>query len=120
MRQPSAGKSKWEWVLMLVVLSAWCGLTFQSISVSIGQSHWRRTLHGWEAAADSRPIPPIKNSSIIKNDYRQTLVFKSLGLDIDLEAAHSYHRILLPLAIAGFIGSVGFWFLLWDRRELAS
>jgi len=75
-------------------------------------------LHGWEAAADSRPISANTNSSTITNDHGQILFFKTLGLNIDLKTAHAYHRILLPLAIAGFIGSVGFWFLLWDRREL--
>lgn len=96
----------------------WSAIMIQGIAVSLGQSQWRRTSQGWEAAADSRPLD-TKPSSIdrISTDQSQ-LVFKSLGVAIDSESAHAAHRIILPVAIAGLIGSLGFWFLLWDRRTL--
>ncbi len=111
-------KQYWKFILTLAISFTWGASLLQGIAVSLGQSQWRRTSHGWEAAADSRPLE-TQTSSIDHISIGQSqLVFKSLGIAIDSESAHAAHRIILPVAIAGLIGSLGFWFLLWDRRTL--
>jgi hypothetical protein len=108
----------WKSILALAIVIAWGNILFQGITASLGQSPWRRTSQGWEAAADSRPIEATSTAWAQGQAQPPVLGFKSLGLQIDVESAHQIHRIILPLAIAGLIGSLGFWFLLWDKRSL--
>lgn len=111
-------KQYWKFILSLAMGLTWSALVFQGITASLAQSQWRRTSQGWEAAADSRLLEPQTQSIDRISDGRSQLVFKSLGVAIDSESAHAAHRVILPIAIAGLIGSLGFWFLLWDRRTL--
>jgi hypothetical protein len=116
MRAPQKQNSKF--VLTLAIVLTLGVILFQGITVSLGQSLWRRTSHGWESAADSRPLETQASSNDRVYEGRSQLVFKSLGVAIDSESAHAAHRIILPVALAGLIGSLGFWFLLWDRRTM--
>jgi len=114
----NASTPLWNSILIIAIVAAFCGLIGQGISVSLGQSQWRRTSQGWEAAADSRPIATSSANSKSSKSDQAILAFKSLGFPVDVETVHAWHRVVLPLAIAGLIGSLGFWFLLWDWREL--
>jgi len=109
----------WKFLFPLAIACTWSALLFQGITTSLGESHWRRTSQGWEAAADSRPTTSGTNASEQHAPFESALVFKSLGLQLDIETVHAGHRMVLPVAIAGLMGSLGVWFLLWDRRSIS-
>ncbi len=70
---------------------------------------WRRTSRGWEHA-DSVEIPKDSDLS------RSTLRFAPLSMNVKM--VHSTHRLLLPLAVTGFLSCFGPWLLLrWPTRS---
>ena len=113
---PRSTTNYWKLLLQVAIACTWLALLFQGITTALGESRWRRTSQGWEAAADSRPFTSRSSEFAKPSSSESTMVFKSLGLQLDVESVHAGHRMILPVAIAGLIGSLGFWFLLWDRR----
>jgi hypothetical protein len=81
----------------------------QSTLESQSENGWRRTTQGWEHA-DSLPIST--NGMVEQSELR----FPTLSITLD--KVHRVQRLVLPLAIAGFMACFGPWLLMrWPTLD---